>query len=113
MPTFCEAVIGDGAFFLIVTPVHNAPAYHVVPVDSSWARPGQTWTGALEADLDGDERRDMVSDLLREVCGDGDDWYEENGENGILPHRLFAGDMGFYFGIEAPSAAEALLLKVA
>lgn len=110
LPTFCEAVIGDGALLLIVTPVRNAPDYHVVAVDSSWARPGAYAHIGIEADLDGEDRRDMVSDLLRDVCGDGDLWYEENGDEGVLPHRLFAGDMGFYYAIERPSTTEAMLL---
>lgn len=101
-PTFCRAMIGDGGLLLVVTALRTAPAYHAVLVDSSWGRPSRNhFDGSpVEIDLDDDERRDLIRDLLVDVCGDGDRWHEENGEEKATPPGLFCSDMGFSYGLE-------------
>jgi hypothetical protein len=100
-PTFCDAVIGDGAVLLVVTPVRTVPEYHAILVDSSWARPcSRPLSRGIEADLEDPDRRDLLVEVLKDVCGDGDRWHEENGEELIAPKRCFPGDMGFYWGVE-------------
>ncbi len=113
-PTFCRAMIGDGALLLVVTAVRTAPAYHALLVDSSWGRPSRNFfdRNPVEVDLDDERRRDLVSGVLVEVCGDGDRWHEDNGEEHVTPHGLFAADMGFYYGLE-PLGPDGLLVPEA
>lgn len=109
-PTFCRAMIGDGGLLVVVTAVRTAPAYHALLVDSSWGRPSRNFfdRNPLEVDLDDERRRDLVAEVLVDVCGDGDLWHEENGEEEPTPRGLFPRDMGFYYGLE-PLGPDGLL----
>lgn len=113
-PTFCRAVIGDGTHLLIVTAVRTAPAYHAILIDSSWVRPATGFrTGCgPEADLDDPERRDLIADTLVDMCGDGDRWHEDEGEEHVTPQGLFCRDMGFYYGLE-PLGPDGMIMPTA
>lgn len=103
-PTFCDAVLGDGAYMLIVTAVRTAPAYHVMLIDSSWVRQvpkGFRCADGIEVDLDDPERTDLIASVLLDSCGDGDRWHEEHGEDAYAPPGYFHADMGFSWGLEA------------
>jgi len=112
-PTFCPAVIGDGAHLLVVTALRTAPAYHAILVDSSWVRRATNplVCCGLEADLDDGDRRDLLADTLADWCGDGDAWHDEHGEERVTPAGLFARDTGFTWGVE-PLGVDGMLAEV-